>query len=267
MKTATIVLIGSISCLAGCDSKTRTDGDVSNPPARPGYFVSTNIVDIKENIRLMCESLGKKGVTAEYSDLVMNFYKSMTNLTDAATLVMLCDARMSAIFEVDFSHFSYKEQSVIEEMIRRSVDQVFRYMKSINLPRAQWRDLGFEKDIEYEIKYLKWKRLRIKSLRPKQRLPKEPTPAEMGEDAYNEWRIWRHLYYDGMDEYEYRLRNIEHMLPCWANIVSSNAYARTMAMVEEYIGRPIRTEAQCREDFRLKRHVEYFEKRDPHAAP
>ena len=38
------------------------------------------------------------------------------------------------------------------------------------------------------------------------------------------------------------------------------------AMVEEYIGRPIRTEAQCREDFRLKRHVEYFEEKDPHAA-
>ena len=38
-------------------------------------------------------------------------------------------------------------------------------------------------------------------------------------------------------------------------------------MVEEYIGRPIRTEAQCREDFRLKRHVEYFETKDPHAAP
>ncbi|MBQ3341295.1 MAG: hypothetical protein IJG84_05325, partial [Kiritimatiellae bacterium] len=167
MKTATIILLGSITCLVGCDSKTRTDRDVSSPPAKPGYFVSTNIVDIKENIRLMCDSLEKKGVTAEYSDLVMNFYKSMTNITDAATLVMLCDARMDALFEADFSHFSYKEQATINEMIRRSVDQVFSYMKNINLSRSQRRDLELEKESEYELKYLKWKRRRIKCLRPK----------------------------------------------------------------------------------------------------
>ena len=267
MKTATIILLGSITCLVGCDSKTRTDRDVSSPPAKPGYFVSTNIVDIKENIRLMCDSLEKKGVTAEYSDLVMNFYKSMTNITDAATLVMLCDARMNALFEADFSHFSYKEQATINEMIRRSVDQVFRYMKNINLSRSQRRDLEFEKEIEYEIKYLKWKRLRIKCLRPKHRLQKAPTPAEVGEDAYNEWHIWRHLYYDGMDEYENRLRSVERIFSYRTYGVPSNTVARARAMVEEFIGRPIRTEAQCREDFRLKRHVEYFEKKDPHAAP
>ena len=61
MKTATIILLGSISCLVGCDSKTRMDEDIANPPAKPGYFVSTNIVDIKENIRLTCDSLGKPG--------------------------------------------------------------------------------------------------------------------------------------------------------------------------------------------------------------
>ena len=70
-----------------------------------------------------------------------------------------------------------------------------------------------------------------------------------------------------MDEYEHRLRNIERMFSCRTRGVSSNTVARVRAMVEEYIGRPIRTEAQCREDFRLKRHVEYFEKKDPHAAP
>jgi len=265
MKTATIILLGSISCLVGCDSKTRTDRDVSSPPAKPGCFVSTNTVDIKENIRLMCDSLEKKGVTAEYSDLVMNFYKSMTNITDAATLVMLCDARMDALFEVDFSNFSYEEQSTIEEMIRRSVDQVFRYMENINLSRSQRRDLEFEKEIEYEIKYLKWKRRLIKRLRPKHRVEDITTVLDIKADEERSW--WSHLYYDGMNEYEYRLRNIEQMLPYRARGVPSNTVARVMAMVEEYIGRPIRTEAQCREDSRLKRHVEYFEKKDPHAAP
>ena len=265
MKTATIILVGSISCLVGCDSQSPTDGDVSTTPSRAGYFVSTNIIDIVENIRVMCESLEKKGPTSEYSNLVMNFYKSMTNITDAATLVTLCDARLDALFDVDFSHFSYEKQSTIEEMIGRSVDQVFRYMKNINLPRAKWRDLGFEKDVEYRIKHLKWKRRLIKRLHPKHRVENITTVPDI--DADRERSFWSHLYYDGMDEYEYRLRNIEHTLPCWANIVSSNSFARAKSMVEEYIGRPIRSEVQCREDARLKRHVEFFETRDPHAAP
>ena len=267
MKTATIILLGSISCLVGCDSKTCPDRDVSNPPSKPGCFVSTNIVDIKENIRLMCDSLGKTGASAGFFSLASNLYNSLTSVTDATIAVMLCDARLDALFEVDFSHFSYKEQARIDELIRRNVDQAFGYLKGVKLPRDQWHELCFEKEIEYEVKYLKWKRHRIKCLRPKQRLQKAPTPAEVGEDAYNEWLIWRDLYYDGMDEYEHRLRNIERMFSCRTRGVSSNTVARVRAMVEEYIGRPIRTEAQCREDFRLKRHVEYFEKKDPYAAP
>ena len=265
MKTATIILLGSITCLVGCDSKTRTDRDVSSPPAKPGYFVSTNIVDIKENIRLMCDSLEKKGVAAEYSNFARNFHKSMTNISDAATLAMLCDAHLDALFEVDFSHFSYKEQATINEMIRRNVDQVFSDMKNINLSRSQRRDLEFEKEIEYEIKYLKWKRRLIKRLRPKHRVEDITTVLDIKADE--ERRIWSHLYYDGMDEYENRLRSVERIFSYRTFGVSSNTVARARAMVEEFIGRPIRTEAQCREDFRLKRHVEYFEKKDPHAAP
>ncbi len=265
MKTATIILLGSITCLVGCDSKTRTDRDVSSPPAKPGYFVSTNIVDIKENIRLMCDSLEKKGVAAEYSNFARNFHKSMTNISDAATLAMLCDAHLDALFEVDFSHFSYKEQATINEMIRRNVDQVFSDMKNINLSRSQRRDLEFEKEIEYEIKYLKWKRRLIKRLRPKHRVEDITTVLDIKADE--ERRIWSHLYYDGMDEYENRLRSVERIFSYRTFGVSSNTVASARAMVEEFIGRPIRTEAQCREDFRLKRHVEYFEKKDPHAAP
>ena len=103
MKTATIILLGSISCLVGCDSKTRMERDVANPPAKPGYFVSTNTVDIKENIRLMCESLEKKGPTAEYYALSMNLYRSVTNITDATAAVMAIDEWMDALFQVDLS--------------------------------------------------------------------------------------------------------------------------------------------------------------------
>ena len=265
MKTATIILLGSISCLVGCDSKTRQNGDASSSPARPGYFVSTNTVDIKENIRLMCDSLEKKGPTAEYYAFSMNLYRSVTNITDANAAVMAIDEWMDALFQVDLSHLSYKEQAEMDEVMGRFVNNAFGYMKSANLTRAQRSDLGFEKEIEYGVKYLKWKRLRIKCLRPKHRVEDITTVLDI--EADRERLRWHHLYYDGMDEYENRLRNIEWIFSYRTFGASSNTVARARAMVEEYIGRPIRTEAQCREDSRLKRHVEYFEKRDPHAAP
>ena len=131
MKTATIILLSSISCLVGCDSKTRTDGDGSNPTGKPGYVVSTNTVDIKENIRLLCESLEKKGPTAEYYAFSMNLYKSVTNITDATAAVMAIDEWMDALFQVDLSHLSYKEQAEIDEVMGRFVNNAFGYMKSV----------------------------------------------------------------------------------------------------------------------------------------
>ena len=267
MKKTTIIMLGSISCLVGCDSKSCPDREVSTQPARPGHFVSTNIVDIKENMRLMCDSLEKKGATAEFYGLASNLYNSMTSITDATIAVMLCDARLDALFNVDFSHFPYKEQAVIDELMERSFTSALGYLKGINLTSAQWRELEFEKEVEYGIKYLKWKRHRIKCLRPKRRLSKDPSPAEMGENSYDEWLTWRHLYYDGMDEYEFRLRNIERMFSYRTRGVPSNTVSKAAAMVEKYTGRPIRTEKQLREDHEQKRRVEYFEEPDPHAAP
>ena len=265
MKTATIILLGSISCLVGCDSRTSPDGNVSNPPARPGHFASTNIVDIKENIRLMCDSLEKKGATAEFYGLASNLYNSMTSITDATVAVMLCDARLDALFSVDFSHFSYKEQAVIDELIGRSVDNAFEYLKGVKRSYAQHRKLWFEKHIEYEIKYLKWKRRLVMRLRPKHRI--ENPNLVLDVEADDERRAWCGLYYNGMNDCEWRTGNLESLFPHWARGIPPDTVARVKAMLEEHLGRPIRTEKQLREDHEQKRRVEYFEEPDPHAAP
>lgn len=267
MKKSAIILLASIACLAGCDSKTKSsDGNLPEPQG-PGCFVSTNIVDIKENIRQMCDALARTGASREYIDLSKNLHRSITNITDAATAVMACDAWLDALFEVDISRFSYREQSVLDEQIGHITDNMFDYMKSIKLSREEWRELWFVKKFEYTIKYLRWKRRLLNRLRPRRKLAKELTPADDGEDAYEDWLKWRHLYYDGICDYEYRLRNIEHMLPYWAREIPTNTVRRITMMLEDHIGRPIRTGEQYREDHRLMRFVEFTEKFDPLAAP
>lgn len=265
MKKAAIILLASIACLTGCDSNTESDNSISSEPQRPEYFASTNSVDIKENIRLIHDTLAKSGATRRYYDLSVNLYNSVTSITDAATAVMACDAWLDALFEVDISRFSYKEQAEINEHIGRITDTVYESMKSVKLSREEWRELWFVKKIESTIKYLKWKKRFIKQLRPKHRVENPNLVLDMEEDA--ERTKWYGLYYDGMGDYEYRLRNIEQMLPYWARGIPTNTVKRITAMVEEHIGRPIRTEAQCREDHRLKRFVEFTEKPDRHAAP
>lgn len=267
MKKAAIFLLASIACLTGCDSNTESGNSISPESQRPGCFASTNSVDIKENIRLIRDTLAKSGATRKYYDLSVNLYNSVTSITDAATAVMACDEWLDALFEVDISGFSYKEQAEINEHIGRITDTVYESMKSVKLSREEWRELWFVKKFEYTIKYLRWKRRHLNRLRPRRRLAKELTPADDGEDAYEDWLKWRHLYYDGICDYEYRLRNIEHMLPYWAREIPTNTVRRITMMLEDHIGRPIRSEEQYREDHRLMRFVEFTEKFDPLAAP
>ena len=75
------------------------------------------------------------------------------------------------------------------------------------------------------------------------------------------------MYYDGMDDYEGLLLHVEGMFSYRMRGLQPETVSRIKKSVEDYLGRPIRTPEQLREDRRLKRHVEFFEEKDPHAAP
>ena len=265
MKTKTVIAaVMSALCLLGCDKKTeQPDGKSNAIPPVPDPQISTNIVDIKESIRMMCDSLGKHGETDEFYRRMADVLHSTENVSNIETVIQIHDALRSSLLAVDFSGLSYRNQSKVVGKIEdlTQLNGILRLLRKTDMPR----DLWIEKEIETNLKYLEWERALIKRLRPRHRVENPHLVLDI--EADDEWQAWRYMYYDGMEHYEWRLRHVEGMFPYRMRGLQPETVERIKKSVEDYLGRPIRTPEQLREDHRLKRHVEFLEERDPHAAP
>ena len=261
MKANIVVAIISTSCLFGCDSKSELAAKYNAAPPAPESPVSTNIVDIKRDIRLMCEELENAGESDEYCRLVRKVFASATNAPTASAAVEICDVWAHSLFAADFSALSYRKQAKVASGIRNIVDGFYLLIHA----KKPSRDLLIAKEFEYKIKCLEWMRWQIRRLRPQHRVENPNVVLDIGVE--DERSAWKSMYYGGMIEYEHRLQEVERMFPYKTRGVSSNIVYQLTTMIEDYMGRPIRSEKQLREDRRLNRKVEFFEKEDPHAAP
>ena len=264
MKAKTVVAIMSMSCFFGCDSKPEPATKSNVAPPEPPSPVSTNMIDIKDGIRQMCDTLGKQGVSEEFYRQMGDFLHSATNVSDVAAIVQVHDALRDSLLSVDFSGLSYREQSKIFRKIKDLVDYnaLFGLFYQGVLPR----DLWVGKEIETELKSLAWQRAVLTRLRPRRKLVKKLSPAD-DEKACDEWDAWWYMYYDGIQAYEGLMRHVEGMFPYRMRGLPPETVDRIRKSVEDYIGRPIRTTEQLHEDHMRKRPVEFLEEIDPLAAP
>ena len=263
MKAKIVVAIMSVSCLFGCDSKPHPAAKSDAAPPAPTSPVSTNIVDIKKAIRLMCDTLGKQGESEEFYRQMGDFLRSATNVSDVAAIVQVHDALRDSLLSVDFSSLSYKEQAKVFREIRYllSNNALFRLIHQNILPRELW----IWKEVETELKSLAWQKAVIKRLRPRHRVENPNVVLDI--EADDERTAWQGMYYGGMSEYEWLMLHVEQICHDRMRGLQPEAVNRIKKSVEDYIGRPIRTREQLREDHMQKRPVEFLEKKDPHAAP
>ena len=263
MKAKIVVAIMSVSCLVGCDSKPQPAAKSDAAPPAPASPVSTNIVDIKKAIRLMCDTLGKQGESEEFYRQMGGFLRSATNVSDVATMIQVHDALRESLFDVDFSGLSYREQAKVFRKIQDLVwhNELLRMLNQNVLPR----DLWVEKEVETDLKSLAWQRAVIKRLRPRHRVENPNVVLDI--EADDERTAWQGMYYGGMGEYEGLMWHVEQFCHDRMRGLQPETVNRIKKSVEDYIGRPIRTREQLREDHMQKRPVEFLEKKDPHAAP
>ena len=88
------------------------------------------------------------------------------------------------------------------------------------------------------------------------------SPEEEEERSY-----WQEIHYGGIVNYEAELSVVETDYSHQARDMSKETSDRVKAMIENFLGRPIRTKEQLKADFKAKRNVEFLEKEDLHAAP
>ena len=261
MKANIVVAIISTSCLFGCDSKSELAAKYNAAPPAPESPVSTNIVDIKRDIRLMCEELENAGESDEYCRLVRKVVASATNAPTASAAVEICDVWAHSLFAADFSALSYRKQAKVASGIRNIVDGFYLLIHA----KKPSRDLLIAKEFEYKIKCLEWMRGQIRRLRPQHRVENPNVVLDI--EADEERTAWQGMYYGGMSKYEWLMLHVEQFCHDRMRGLQPETVDRIRKSVEDYIGRPIRTTEQLRKDHMLKRPVEFIEERDPLAAP
>ena len=190
--------------------------------------------------------------------------KSVHAITNDSERLELIDQLADCVMSVDVSSFDYHKQfnslfgikCVMEDIVIREL--------------PGWWDHGYDEYYEkyyykYKLRYLAWQRAQIKRTSPKHRIENPYLIKDWAEEE--ERSYWRQIHYSGIVNYEAELKAIEASFPFQARRMSKESAEKVKKMIEDYLGRPMRTKEQIREDHMNHRNVEFLEKEDPHAAP
>ena len=190
--------------------------------------------------------------------------KSVHAITNDSERLELLDQLADCVMSVDVSSFDYHKQ--FNSLF--SIKSVMEDVVMLGLPT--WRVHGYDAYYEkyyykYKLRYLAWQRAQIKRTSPKHRIENPYLIKDWAEEE--ERSYWRQIHYSGIANYEAAISFMEGGFPLQARRMSKESSERVKAMIEDYLGRPIRNKEQLDADFNAKRNVEFLEKEDPHAAP
>lgn len=254
LKVATLASL--ILAALGCsEKKTTKEVQEEKVLATPAEIVS-RMHQMTNEIFVLRE---RKGFLD--SELIAKSIHAITN--DSARLELL-DQLADCVMSVDVSSFDYHKQFNALFSIKRVMeDIVIRELPG-------WWDHGYDAYYEkyyykYKLRYLAWQRAQIKRTRPKNRI--ENPYLFAGEAVENERSYWRQIHYSGIVNYEAAISFMEGGFPFQTRRMSKESSERVKAMIEDYLGRPIRNKEQLDADFKAKRNVEFLEKEDLRAAP
>ena len=192
--------------------------------------------------------------------------RAVGEVTNLSERVAVLDQLTDHLFALDFSGLNYRTQSRALHVIKLLVEGDVLLKMSPRFPLdGEYRDRHFEWEYDMRLKYLAWCKAQIVRTAPKNRL-KNPDES-LSEEQEEEMKCWRSIHYSGIENYESSLESMEMLFPYQKRQMSEEAWNRIKGKIENYLGRPIRTKQQLKDDFKAKRNVEFFEKEDPRAAP
>jgi len=206
------------------------------------------VLGINETV-LRLEKL-KSSNDLSYLTGVKESIHAVTNVVERMEIV---ETAAQALLILDFSSMKYQEQVRYLRVIRGAYDSCV----AMGLPsrRALGEDRYAEVDYDYLLRLLAWERNQVKRLgllRPKECLPGVDSP-----DAYKEWMAWLEIYKGAAGDYEAKIQSLEELFPHRKRQMSEEAYNRIKVRIEDYLGRPMRTESQVRADRKAKRFTEF----------
>ena len=188
---------------------------------------------------------------------------SLAAITNDNERLDLASKLTDCVLALDVSELSYHDQ-------HNALVSIVRIMENVVFPNLLSRnkvglDVFYELEFDYKLRLMDWRRRQIKRTAPKHRIKNPNVILDEAEDEERLW--WREIHYSGISCYEGRLMVLEQDFHCLSPRLSQETADRIRVKIENYLGRPLRTMKQMREDFKAKRRVEFTEEDDPHAAP
>ena len=244
-------MLFALGCTEKPDAVSRKQGNVLSDP-------SAIIARMNQMTNEIFELRERKGFL---DDRMIS--KSIAAVTNDAARLQLVDRLSACVLALDVSRLSYQHQYNALLSIEDIMDNVVLG----NLP-SRYKiglDAYFERYYDYKLRLMEWRRKQIRRTAPKHRIKNPNVILDEAEDEERLW--WRRIHYSGISCYEGRLRTLEGEFQLYARRISKETADRIRVKIENYLGRPLRTMKQMREDFKAKRRVEFTEEDDPHAAP
>lgn len=246
------VMLVALGCTKKPDEVFRKQDDVLSDP-------SAIIVRMNQMTNEIFELRERKGFL---DDRIVS--KSIAAVTNDAARLQLVDRLSACVLALDVSRLSYQHQ--FNALL--SIEDVMKNVVFGNFPGQcqMGLDAFYELKFDYRLRLMEWKRNQIRRTAPKHRIKNPNVILDEAEDEERLW--WREIHYhSGISCYEGHLRTLEQDFHCLSPRLSQETADRIRGKIESFLGRPLRTMKQMKEDFKAKRRVEFTEPDDPHAAP
>ena len=248
-------LIGLSLTILGCSEKPISKGGADDA-------IITNPTEIVSRIHQMTNDVFARAEMKGFLDS-SDVLKSIYAVTNETIKLEMISHLMDCALSLDVSSLNYCRQFNALWSIKRMMDNV------VLIGLRSRRKYDFNSYCElyyaYRLRLLEWQRQQIKRTNPKNRIENPNmfvSPEEEEERSY-----WQEIHYGGIVNYEAELSVVETDYSHQARDMSKETSDRVKAMIENFLGRPIRTKEQLRADFKAKRNAEFLEKEDLHAAP
>ena len=201
-------------------------------------------VEIMKNADAALNEIVGNGPKADPEKYLQAAGRSIDAISDAAERREVIEMWMDRLLSFDFSRLNFDRWYRADIYIRTVYVKLLFNRLAINQLKPE--------HFEYRIKLMEWWRSQLNRLRPGHRA------EDMSDMANLEAGGRKALYRAGATSYEFELHRLEkEVIDLKEPYTTKDEAAEIRAMVEKFLGRPIRPREELGKDFNDTHHVEF----------
>lgn len=226
----------SVALLLGCE---REQNDLGVQPKE----TPEQVLRVQKELANVARAYGSETEPLPEERAVLRFIETLPN----EDLRQRCrDDFVSLAVSSSIERLSYGRQAKVISSLLRTITAL-----SNSMPRT---DAGWQSAYGMEMKKFDWWRAQILRVGASQ---ERIDVAENGKPLLpeSERRVWRQIYYGGMEDFEAQLNDLECLFYVKKKQMTEGEWNVIKAKMETWLGRPLRSREQLKRDCKERRRV------------